>query len=327
MDNFEKLKENLPEIAKIVITFPEPLQGKVYETLISELLGKRADIGITGSKKDKVNPDTHVDVDDNLDAIATLTSDGQYHSSIRDLKASNAKDATKRLVYVIIQSYTKMMNSPSVSRKAIINPELIRWRLANGNSRDFIAKDMGIIKHGDKLSLDQHAQNEADQFIRDIENPEIIGSWKPGITKRQPRSKNGSENSEESQPASAPTRVEGRKKIPVSSNEIPQPHTLDEIKTTSTIAQILNAKTEDDLILAAAMKFDLIDEKKTFNRAEILKEMQTATSFYSASYLNNATRQLKSLVKREGKLRENAPGIYALSSNTRTELRRKLGLD
>jgi len=326
MENFEKLKENLPEIAKIVATFPEPLQGKVYDTLISELLGEKGDTGIIKSKKDNLTPPTPVHDNDELSAIATLIPDGQYHLSIRDLKATNAKDAVKRLVYVIIRSYTQLMNSAFVSRKDIINPELSRWRLADGNSRNYIAIDRGIIKNGDQLCLDHHAQNEADQFILDIKDSEKTGTWKPGSGKRQRRVNGEPENNESRISDNSPSNITEAQTTSVSSNVKPQTHSLDEVKTTSTIAQILTAKTEMDLILSAAMKFCLVESKETFNRAEILKEMQTATSYYQKSFLNNATKYLKKLVVK-GKLRENGPDKYALSADTKKELSYKLGLE
>lgn len=326
MEHFEKLKEKLPEIAKIVAAFPESLQEKVFDTLVSELLGnKRGSDGIE-PKIDKSNPLIQVQGCSDLSAVATLTPEGLYHLSIRDLKATNAKDAVKRLVYVIIRSYTKLMNSPSVSRKDIVNPELVKWRLADGNSRGYIASDRGIIKQGDQLCLDIHAQNEADEYIRDIEDSEKIGSWKPGTAKKQRHIKNGSENIEDQNLKPISTEIGEIKAIPGSLNEKPLAHSLEEVNTTSTIAQILNTKIEKDLILSAAMKFCLIDSKDTFKREEVLNEMKTATSYYKASFLNNATKDLKKLV-RIGKLRENAPGIYALSADTKKELRYKLGLE
>jgi hypothetical protein len=200
MEHFEKLKQNLPEIAKIVATFPPQLQEKVYDNLVSELLGKKNELAQKEPKQDIITQTPQAPAGENLSAIATLTPEGQYHSSIRDLKAINAKDAAKRLVYTLIQSYTKLMNSSSVSRKEIINPELIRWRLSDGNTRALIASDRGIIKIGDQLSLDQHAQNEADQFINDIKDSEKVGTWKPGIIKKQKRKKNESEPNDDASP-------------------------------------------------------------------------------------------------------------------------------
>lgn len=197
MEHFEKLKEHLPDIAKIVATFPPSLQEKVYNTLVSELLGRESEVPVKDPEQPLTESIKQSQVEGDLSAIATLTPEGQYHSSIRDIKAKNAKDAAKRLVYVLIRSYAKLMNTPSVSRKEIINPELIRWRLADGNSRAIIAKDRGIIKQGDLLSLDQHAQNEADQYIQDINDLGKTGTWKPGMIKKQRRKKTDSENEDE----------------------------------------------------------------------------------------------------------------------------------
>ena len=64
-----------------------------------------------------------------------VLSNGDYHFTVRDLKAKNAIDAAKRLVYVVSYSYMSYMNTDVVSRKDIINPILNSWRLNNGNTR------------------------------------------------------------------------------------------------------------------------------------------------------------------------------------------------
>jgi hypothetical protein len=321
MEHFEKLKANLPDIAKIVAGFPEPLQENVYNTLVSALLGKNVEIS-QSDKTDK-SETTSDHADKKMSSIATITSDGKYHLTVRDLKASNSNDAMKRLVYVIIQSYIKLMKTKSVSRKEIINPEIIKWRLQNENKRGYIVSDKGILKDGDQLCLDQHAQNEADQFIQEIENPEISGTWKPESVKRTKRTKNESDNNPTNDEVVLEKNNKETSELKESSNTQKIPS--GEIKTTSTIAQILGVKIEPDLILAAAMKFYLIDNKETFNRAEILTEMKTATSYYKAAFLNNATKYLKKLV-REGKLNQNGPDLYAVRTATLRELRGKIGI-
>ena len=325
MDRFNTLKEQMPEIAKIVTTFPEHIQGKVFDTLVYELLGKTEITKNIDIKK--VNPPLPITSDElaDLSTIASVTPDGHYHLVIRDLKATNAKDAVKRLVYVLIRSYTKLTNSTSVSRKDIVNPELTKWRLADGNARNYIATDRGILKQGDQLCLDKHAQDEADQFIDDINNPQIIGSWKPSSVKKVRRSKNDHESNSDSKQTVILTS-ENKEKSIIANSELPQQHSLEELKTTSTIAQILNAKIEKDLILSAAMKYYLVDKKETFNRSDILNEMKTATGYYSDSYLNNATKYILILVK-EGKLRLVASDLYALDRNTKRDLMHKLGLE
>ncbi len=324
MERFDTLKEQMPEIAKIVATFPEHIQGKVFDTLVYELLGKNENAKKTESQKDIILPTTPSQELDNLSSIASVTPDGSYHLVIRDLKANNAKDAVKRLIYVLIRSYTKLTNSTTVSRKDIINPELAKWRLADGNSRAYIANDRGILKQGDHLCLDKHAQNEADQFINDINNSQIIGSWKPNAIKKNRRTKNNLNGNTDTKQNVILTEEINEESTTLNSK--PSRHSLDELKTTSTIAQILNAKIEKELILSAAMKYYLVDKKETFNRAEILNEMKTATGFYSDSYLNNATKYLLKLVK-EGKLRQVANDLYTLDNKTKNEIMHKLGLE
>lgn len=101
------------------------------------------------------------------------------------------------------------------------------------------------------------------------------------------------------------------------------PSSLATSLSTNTIATILNASTGPDLAIAASARLNLIDGRDAITRAEILREMQSATSFYKQTMSKNLSQSLKSLAK-EDRLRMVAADTYALSSKERHTLEQKL---
>jgi hypothetical protein len=93
--------------------------------------------------------------------------------------------------------------------------------------------------------------------------------------------------------------------------------------TTASIAAKLNVTSGPDLVLAAAAHLTLVAKKPTFSRAELLAEMQGASSYYKKSYSNNLSNCLASTVT-DQKLIETATNVYALTAKTRTELEGQL---
>lgn len=198
-DKYDKVIEKMPEIAKMVSSFPEKVQDRAFDLLVSTLIG-----GVTVSKP-RVEREKTLETakaktiypQSALAGVAMKTNEGNFHFSVRDLKASSATDAAKRLTYVLIRSYTELMNEETASRKEIINPHMQSWRLNSGNTRNFLANDPGIVRNGDKYSLDIHAEKEADEFIAEIQDSSITGSWKPN-SRVGPKKKNQSKEKDES---------------------------------------------------------------------------------------------------------------------------------
>jgi hypothetical protein len=93
--------------------------------------------------------------------------------------------------------------------------------------------------------------------------------------------------------------------------------------TTGSIASKLKASSGSDLLLAAAARLALAEGLASFTRSQLLKEMQTATTFYKKTYNNNLTKIIVALVKAD-KLREISNSTYSLSEATCNELRSKL---
>ena len=125
---------------------------------------------------------------DEVPGIAKLSQDGEILLTVRDLKARNTNDAAIRLVHVLIWAAQKLTGSASVSSRRIVTPLLQRYRCYDGNTRHAIASDRGIVRDGDELSLDFHAEQRADQFVNEILDTSVEGQWRPGgLRKRSQR--------------------------------------------------------------------------------------------------------------------------------------------
>ncbi|KGI78839.1 hypothetical protein [Oleiagrimonas soli] len=93
--------------------------------------------------------------------------------------------------------------------------------------------------------------------------------------------------------------------------------------TTNTVAAKLSASSGTDLIVAAASRITLVLGKDKISRAELLKEMQDASSYYKKSYSANLTKYLKQLVQAD-RLREIAKDTYSLSASELRKVKGKL---
>ena len=113
-----------------------------------------------------------------LPGIAQLSDKGDLRITIRDLKAKSALDAAVRLAVVATYAHEELTGQKLSSRRCL-TPLLKQWRLYDGNSRARLAREKGIIREGDNLSLDAHARRDAERFIEEIRNQTIKGTWRP----------------------------------------------------------------------------------------------------------------------------------------------------
>lgn len=93
--------------------------------------------------------------------------------------------------------------------------------------------------------------------------------------------------------------------------------------TTNSVAAKLGAASGQELMIAAVSKLTIVDNKTKITRADLLKEMQEATSYYKKSYSKNLTSNLKTLVTSD-RLREIAKNTYSLSAPELNSSRTKL---
>lgn len=85
------------------------------------------------------------------------------------------------------------------------------------------------------------------------------------------------------------------------------------VGTTNTFAAKLGVRSGTDLIIAAMAQKTLVGGVETVPRSEILREMQSASSYYKKSYRGNLTGYLKTLVTSD-RLREVSKDTYSLSA-------------
>jgi hypothetical protein len=124
-----------------------------------------------------------------LPGIGVMGEGGNVRFTIRDPKAKSARDATTRLAYVAIHATEMLTGKKGASRKSAVVPLLKHWRVYDGNARQFLARDKGILKNGDDLTLDGHAQKDAARYMEEMQDSNLSGSWKPGNSSRKPPSK------------------------------------------------------------------------------------------------------------------------------------------
>lgn len=117
--------------------------------------------------------------------IAKLSQAGDVQLTVRDFKAKSANDAAVRLAHVVIWAAAKLTGESNVSSKNVIVPLLRKYRCYDGNTRSAIAGNKGLVREGDLLSLDFHAEQYAEKVIAEIQDATTEGKWKPGASKRR----------------------------------------------------------------------------------------------------------------------------------------------
>ena len=93
--------------------------------------------------------------------------------------------------------------------------------------------------------------------------------------------------------------------------------------STNSIAAKLPCSSGPDLILAAATHLTLVKGQDVFTRKQLLDEMKTASGYYKATYRDNLSSYLKTLLKADS-LTESSPGRFSLGAKTRGDMRGRL---
>jgi hypothetical protein len=93
--------------------------------------------------------------------------------------------------------------------------------------------------------------------------------------------------------------------------------------TTASIAAKLGVDSEPELIIAAAGRLAVFEQKDTYTRQQLLDEMKSAAGYYKKSYRGNLSGALQRLVS-DGKLLETSANTFALAPATKADLSSKL---
>ena len=166
----------------------EATRSRVVSWLAAKYLGGAVTTGGTPGAPPSANTSNAGPVEvhaNQIPGIAKLSPSGEVQLTVRDFKAKSANDAAVRLVHVVIWATAKLKGEPSVSSKNVIVPLLRKYRCYDGNTRGAIASDKGLVRDGDTLSLDFHAEQHAEKVVAEILDAGSEGKWKPGSSKRR----------------------------------------------------------------------------------------------------------------------------------------------
>ncbi len=114
-----------------------------------------------------------------IPGIARVTQNGEFHLTVRDLKARSANDAAIRIAHLALLANERLNHSESLSSKNVLVPILRRYRAYDGNTRGALAQHRGFARAGDQLSMDLHCKEEAEEYMRQILDPSVQGTWNP----------------------------------------------------------------------------------------------------------------------------------------------------
>lgn len=104
-----------------------------------------------------------------IPGIARLTDAGAFQMTLGELKARSRLEAAVRLATVAIHAHQQLTGRPLSSRR-FLTPLLKAWRLYDGNTRSRLAREPGIIRSGDDLTLDAQTRREAERFVSDLDS-------------------------------------------------------------------------------------------------------------------------------------------------------------
>lgn len=93
--------------------------------------------------------------------------------------------------------------------------------------------------------------------------------------------------------------------------------------SSTTIASKLGASTGPDLAIAAAAHLQLVSNKESFKRHELLETMKSAKSYYKAAMSGNLSKMLATLIA-AGKVNELSNSEYSLSATEQANLKARL---
>jgi uridylate kinase len=93
--------------------------------------------------------------------------------------------------------------------------------------------------------------------------------------------------------------------------------------STNTIAAHLDAKTGPELIICAMANIELVQQKSSSTRAEILAEMKNATTYFNENMRSNMGKNLSNLT-RSKRINQVAKDTYALSATERKQVEVKV---
>jgi PAS domain S-box-containing protein len=102
-----------------------------------------------------------------LQGVARITDEGDFEIVLREFWASSRSDAAVRLARLAIHAHERLTGTAMSSRTGL-TPLLKAWHLYDGNTRARLARERGIIRSGDGLSLDDLEKARADRSVAEM---------------------------------------------------------------------------------------------------------------------------------------------------------------
>jgi PAS domain S-box-containing protein len=112
-----------------------------------------------------------------LRGIARITDEGDFEIVIREFWASSRLDAAVRLAKLAIYAHERLTGA-AMSSRTCLTPLLKAWHLYDGNTRARLARERGIIRSGDSLSLDDPEKSRANRSV--VEMRSRVGTGNRG---------------------------------------------------------------------------------------------------------------------------------------------------
>jgi len=184
-ERYKKLKETLPEIAELVKLFPEGLQERVLEVLLGEFQGVRPSRQVVTTESGQI-PAGELQLQEaqgkKIPKVAKLDENGKLKLTVRikGLKANGATDATKRLIYVALRANEILTSKKTLHWLNDLSPLLRESNLYR--YRAVFYSDTCLDREGEDgylVALDDDARKEADKFIEEIQDKNVVRDWKP----------------------------------------------------------------------------------------------------------------------------------------------------
>lgn len=169
---YDDLIKEIPKFKELVADYPENLQPIILDALISEFRAPNrptaSDHAREHQKSTISKPKVAGSHSREIPGIALLNGDGDLKITLREVPGKTTNEKARQLAYIIIRVSEIFTGEPSVSSKRVLSPILKEWRLYTGNTRGVLAKDKGIVRDGDNLSLDVPAKKEADRILEQL---------------------------------------------------------------------------------------------------------------------------------------------------------------
>lgn len=193
--NLDPEIEAMTVIAQALTSLDDHARSRVIDWAVQRFnISKKYHHLKNSTKDNEVLEEKSSDHDETNKSLSDIIefSEDCFIFHFRDPKAKNQSDAVNRLLHIALYAHEKITGTKETPRK-ILTEVLEEWRANDGNARAFINNHPGFKRRGTGAGatffLDRPGKIEAERFIEEIRNDELIGVWSPS-KKSQKRKEN-----------------------------------------------------------------------------------------------------------------------------------------